>query len=87
MGTYKNAKKLQKYIVFQGTSRDTDFFEFVFNKEDNEKNVIVHIDKFCPGIKFSCTCKFHSVKDVEQRNICSFVLAVLYFMVNKKWYK
>lgn len=83
MDPYKNAKKLQKYIVYQGTSRDTDFFEFKFNEEDTEKDIMVHLDKYCPGVKFSCTCKYHSVKNINMDRMCIFVLAVLHFMVNK----
>ncbi len=79
---YQKAKRLQKYIRWNGTTELTDFFELEFKKEDNEKNILVHLNKQ-PGLGFSCTCKWHSVKNIHMDKLCSFVLACIYFRMKK----
>lgn len=76
---FNKAKQIVKYCVFQASTNFEEYYNFHFPNTPKEKDIQVALHQGIRGTFFDCTCKYHSVKDVHMKNLCSYVLAVMKF--------
>ena len=80
---FNTAKKIQDKIIFVSDTEYDEFYNIKFN-EDSDKDIQVNLGMgIRGGVKFNCTCKFHSVSNPHMTLLCSYVMAVLMFRSKK----
>lgn len=78
MHLIQKAKEMVKSVIYYGKSRETRYYKFDF---DESLMVSLTEDK---GIKYTCCCKFHSVKDPYHQALCSYVISCILYLAGGK---
>ena len=78
---FEKAKEVIQYIKLEDSNEYDEYYTFNFPKSPKDISVSLH-QGLRGGIKFHCTCKFHSVKDPKMTKLCSFVIATIRFKKN-----
>ncbi len=78
---FEKAMKVIKYIILEANTEYEEYYKFQFPSSPKDIQVSLH-QGLRGGLRFHCTCKFHSVRNPQMTRLCSFVIATIRFKKN-----